>query len=83
MPATAVKNTGNLGRRSRGKKQPRRWAQKLEGSIINTRRKINHDDAGQPFPDSKKTKTVLEELYEEVVVLQKDLALADARESLI
>ena len=40
-------------KRNRGKKQPRRWAQKLEGSIINTRRKINCDDAGKAFPQDK------------------------------
>ncbi len=48
MPATAVKNPGLGGRKSRGKKSPRRWAQKIAGSIINTRRKINcHDDGTQ------------------------------------
>lgn len=38
------------GPKRRGKRQPRRWAQKLEGSIINHNRRINHDDQGNPFP---------------------------------
>lgn len=39
--------------KTRGKKQPRRWAQKLEGRILNTNRRINHDDRGKPFPADK------------------------------
>lgn len=54
LPATADKGTkGTGGRKSRGKKQPRRWAQKLAGSIINTNRRINCDDNGHPFPDDR------------------------------
>lgn len=54
LQAAAQAATGRPPKaRRRGKRSPRRWAQKLEGRILNTNRKINHDDAGNPFPPER------------------------------
>lgn len=51
--AVKTKPVKKISLRKRGKKMPRRYAEKIFGSIINMRRRINCDDAGEPFPDKR------------------------------
>lgn len=47
------------GKKSRGKKHCRRWADKKEqGEILNLRRKINCDEQGRSLPDPKRRSEV-------------------------